>query len=106
MSVKFFFDSNVDDAAKLLCHEYWSYVSPSNYIRHLNKLCYDYDVSPKDLFTNLAKCQAYLDEIHCEYCGLGYRLDVPADISYIKKQEFWFCDGCINFSGGQLIVGR
>ena len=106
ISVKIVFDSNADDPAKRLCHEYWSYISPNNYISHLKRLCYDYDISPNELFDNLKKCQAYSDEIHCEYCGITYRLDVPADIPYIQKQQFWFCDGCISFSRGQLIVGR
>jgi hypothetical protein len=41
MSVNFVFDLGLEDTAKRLCHEYWSYVSPSNYIAHLKILCYD-----------------------------------------------------------------
>ncbi|GAF55578.1 hypothetical protein JCM18901_1231 [Psychrobacter sp. JCM 18901] len=58
------------------------------------------------LFATLAKCQVYLDDVHCEYCGRPYQLDVPADVPYARRLDFWFCDGCISFSGGQLVLGR
>lgn len=89
-----------------MCHEYWSYVSPNDYIAHLELLCYDHNVKIDKLFATLAKCQVYLDDIHCEYCGLPYQVDVPADILYAGKLNSWFCEGCISFSGGQLIVDR
>ena len=106
MSVNFVFDSNLDDEAKRLCHEYWSYLSPNDYINHLKILCYDYNIRSDELFATLAKCQVYLDDIHCEYCGRPYHLDVPADIPHARQQKSWFCDGCISFSGGQLTVSR
>ena len=106
MSINFVFDSALNNRARRLCHEYWSYVSPNDYIAHLELLCYDHNVKIDKLFATLAKCQVYLDDIHCEYCGLPYQVDVPADILYAGKLNSWFCEGCISFSGGQLIVGR
>lgn len=43
MSMNFVFDSAFDDTKKRLCHEYWSYVSPSDYIAHLELLCYEHN---------------------------------------------------------------
>lgn len=106
MSVNFVFDLALDNRAKRLCHEYWSYISPNDYIAHLELLCYDNNIEIDELFTTLAKCQVYLDDVHCEYCGLPYQLDVPADIPHARKLNSWFCEGCISFSGGQLIVDR
>ena len=106
MSVNFVFDSSLDDVAKRLCYQYWSYVSPNDYIAHLKILCYDYNIRSEELFATLAKCQVYLDDIHCEYCGRPYQLDVPADIPHARQHKSWFCDGCISFSGGQLTVSR
>lgn len=100
MSVKVVFDSALKDTRKRLCHEYWSYAPPNDYIAHLKILCYDHNMKSDELFTTLAKCQAYLDDIHCEYCGRPYQLDVPADISYARKLNSWFCGGCISFSDG------
>lgn len=106
MSINFVFDSALNNRARRLCHEYWSYVSPNDYIAHLELLCYDHNVKIDKLFATLAKCQVYLDDIHCEYYGLPYQVDVPADILYARKLNSWFCEGCISFSGGQLIVDR
>ena len=106
MSVNFVFDSSLDDVAKRLCYEYWSYLSPNDYINHLKILCYDYNIRSDELFATLAKCQVYLGDIHCEYCGRPYQLDVPADIPHARQHKSWFCDGCISFSGGQLTVSR
>jgi hypothetical protein len=106
MSMNFVFDSAFDDTAKRLCHEYWSYVSPSDYIAHLELLCYEHNTETDVLFATLAKCQVYLDDVHCEYCGRPYQLDVPADIPHARRLNSWFCEGCISFSGGQLIVDR
>ena len=83
-----------------------SYLSPNDYINHLKILCYDYNIRSEELFATLAKCQVYLDDIHCEYCGRPYQLDVPADIPHARQHKSWFCDGCISFSGGQLTVSR
>jgi len=62
MSMNFVFDSALEDTAKRLCYEYWSYASPSNYIAHLELLCYDHNTETDVLFATLAKCQVYLDE--------------------------------------------
>lgn len=106
MSMNFVFDLALEDTAKHLCHAYWSYVSPNDYIAHLKILCYNHDMELDALFATLAKCQVYLDDIHCEYCGRPYQLDVPADVPYARRLNSWFCDGCISFSGGQLTVSR
>ena len=106
MSMNFVFDLALGGAEKRLCHEYWSYVAPSNYIAHLELLCYEHNMEFDELFATLAQCQVYLDDIYCEYCGRPYQLDVPADVPYAMKLNSWFYDGCISFSGGQLIVGR
>ena len=106
MSINFVFDLALGDAEKRLCHAYWSYVSPSNYIAHLELLCYDHNMKLDKLFATLTKCQVYLDDVHCEYCGRPYQLDVPADGPYARRLKSWFCDGCISFSGGQLVLGR
>jgi hypothetical protein len=103
MSLNFVFDSALDDTAKRLCYEYWSYASPSDYIAHLELLCYDHNTEINALFTALAECQVYLDDVHCEYCGRPYQLDVPADVPYARRLNSWFCEGCISFSGGQLV---
>ena len=106
MSLNFVFDLAFDDTKKRLYHEYWYYVSPSDYIAHLKLLCYEHNTETDVLFATLAKCQVYLDDVHCEYCGRPYQLDVPADVPYARRLNSWFCDGCISFSGGQLIVDR
>ena len=106
MSINFVFDSALNNRARRLCHEYWSYVSPNDYIAHLELLCYDHNMKLDKLFATLTKCQVYLDDVHCEYCGRPYQLDVPADGPYARRLKSWFCDGCISFSGGQLVLGR
>ena len=106
MSMNFVFDLALEGTEKRLCHEYWSYMSPGNYIAHLELLCYDHNMKLDKLFTTLTKCQVYLDDVHCEYCGRPYQLDVPADGPYARRLKSWFCDGCISFSGGQLVLGR
>jgi len=106
MSLNFVFDSDLDDMAKRLCYEYWSYLSPDDYIAHIKTLCQNYNINYYLLFKVINKFQAYLDDVHCEYCGLPYQLDVPADIPYARQRNSWFCNGCISFSGGQLNTSR
>ncbi|WP_372887345.1 hypothetical protein [Psychrobacter sp.] len=74
MSMNFVFDSALEDTARRLCHEYWSYVSPSDYIAHLELLCYEHNTEIDALFTTLAKCQVYLDDVHCEYWGASHQV--------------------------------
>ncbi|WP_201583385.1 hypothetical protein [Psychrobacter jeotgali] len=104
MSLIFVFDPVLNDIVKDVCREYWLYSSPNNYIAHVETLCQSYGISHSVLFSTLAKCQVYLDDIHCEYCGHPYELDVPADIPYARRLESWLCEGCIIFSGGQINV--
>ena len=70
MSMNFVFDLALEGTEKRLCHEYWSYMSPGNYIAHLELLCYDHNMKLDKLFTTLTKCQVYLDDVHCEYLSL------------------------------------
>ena len=106
MSVNLVFDPTLNEVIKDFCREYWSYSSPNNYIAHVEILCQSYGISYSLLFSTLAKCQAYLDDVHCDFCGRPYKLDVPADIPHARGLDFWFCEGCISFSGGQITVGR
>lgn len=106
MSLKLVFSPRLAQSAINLCEDYWAYRHDGRYIEHIEMLCRRYGADYHTLFGMLVECQAYLDDVHCEYCGRPYQLDVPADIPYIKKQPFWFCNSCISFSGGQLTVGR
>jgi len=105
-SVDFVFDPTLNEITTDLCRDYWSYSSPNNYIAHVEILCQSYGISYSLLFRTLSKCQAYLDDVHCEYCGRPYQLDVLADIPYARSLRSWFCEGCISFSGGQITVSR
>ena len=50
MSLNFVFDSDLDDMAKRLCYEYWSYLSPDDYIAHIKTLCQNYNINYYLLF--------------------------------------------------------
>lgn len=106
MSLKLIFSANADQSDIQLCEDYWAYGNDGRYVEHIEVLCRRYYIDYHILFGVLAECQAYLDDVHCEYCGRSYQLDVPADIPYVRKQSSWFCESCIGFSGGQLTVGR
>ena len=106
MSVDFVFDPTLDNITKGLCREYWSYSSPDNYIEHVEILCQSYGISHALLFNTLAKCQTYLEDVRCDFCGRPYELDVLADIPYARSLRSWFCEGCISFSRGQITVSR
>lgn len=106
MSLKLIFSPKLTQSDIQLCEDYWAYKHDGQYVEHIEILCRQYRVDYHALFSVLAGCQTYLDDVHCEYCGRPYQLDVPADIPHIRKQPSWFCDSCISFSGGQLTVGR
>ena len=106
MSISFVFDPTLNEAVKDFCREYWSYNSPDNYLAHVEILCQSYGISYFLLFSTLTKCQAYLDNVRCDFCGRPYELDVLADIPYARSLRSWFCEGCISFSRGQITVSR
>ena len=90
MSLKLIFSANADRSDIQLCEDYWAYGHDGRYVEYIEILCRQYHIDYHILFGILAECQAYLDDVHCEYCGRPYQLDVPADIPYIRKQSSWF----------------
>ncbi len=106
MSLKLIFNPNSDQSDIQLCEDYWGYGHDGRYLEHIEVLCRRYYIDYHILFGTLAECQVYLDDLHCEYCGRPYQPDVPADVLYIRKQPSWFCESCISFSRGEIVVGR
>lgn len=106
MSLKLVFSPRLVRSDINLCEAYWAYRQNGHYLEHIKTLCKHYAVDYHTLYAVLSECQAYLGDVNCEYCGRPYQPDVPADIPYIQKQSSWFCESCISFSGGQLVIGR
>jgi hypothetical protein len=106
MTLKMTFSPNSVQSDIQLCEDYWAYEQDGRYLEHIEVLCRRYYIDYHILFGILAECQVYLVDVHCEYCRRPYQPDVPADVPYIKKQSSWFCEECINFSRGEIIVGR
>lgn len=70
-----------------MCKDYWAYEPTTNYIKHVEYVCYKYGITVQALFKEVAECFAYLDDVTCDFCGYVCPLEVPADIPYMRSKE-------------------
>lgn len=106
MSLKLIYSPMTCEAVKQLCQDYWSFDNNGGYIAYVKKLCQEYKVSPNELFVAISTCHVYIDDVRCQYCGSCCPIEVPADIPYMRSKSAWFCEACISFSRGQVLVGK
>ena len=103
MNLKLVFDSILNFTHREICQDYWSYQFDGNYkgyIEHIDSICFKYKINCIELFGILCKCEVYLNDVRCAYCGSASKVTVPADIPYLYQQKNWYCNLCACFSGG------
>ena len=97
MSVKLQANMTQNAQDMRICEDYWAYLSKDGYdgyIKHLQAIRDQYEISSQVLCATVAQCFAYLDDVLCEYCGYICPLEVPADIPYMRAKNSWCCDIC------------
>lgn len=106
MSLKLIHSPIASEATKQLCQDYWSYKNKGDYIAYVKNLCQMYNITPAELFVAISTCHVYIDDVRCQCCDGCCPIEVPADIPHMRSKSFWFCDECVVFSHGQVLIGK
>lgn len=94
MSIKLEWSMTQNAWDRRVCEDYWAYDNQDDFIEHVSTVCNKYGISSHVLFETISQCYACLNDVCCEYCGSACPIEVPADISYMRAKDHWFCAVC------------